>query len=119
MTAFILGDLGRPVQFLGYLFEWPKFFFSLDATERAPFLKYAGPVFEQFIRRATYKLATEPDKYELATVGGEGQQLLCLYERVALYLLRPDAGLVVPPPRAVDDRSMPWLSDDDSASSTV
>ena len=117
MTAFILGDLGRPVLFLDYVLEWPEFFFRL--SHRAPFLKYAGPVFEQFIRRATYKLATEPDKYELATVGGEGQQLLCLYERVALYLLRPDAGLVVPPPRAVDDRSMPWLSDDDSASSTV
>ena len=76
----------------------------MDATERAPFLKYAAPIFEQFIRRAGYKLATEPDKYELATVGGEGQQLLCQFGRVALYLLRPDAGLVVPPPpRAVDD----------------
>ena len=117
MTAFILGDLGRPVQFLGYLFEWPKFFFSLDATERAPFLKYVAPIFEQFIRRAGYKLATEPDKYELATVGGEGQQLLCLFEGVALYLLRPDAGLVVPPlrpPPAIYE-VLTSSSDDDGA----
>ena len=104
MTAFILGDLGRPVRFLDYALEWPKFFFSLDAAERAPFMKYAAPVFEQFIKRASDKLATEPDKYNLATVDGEGQRLLCQFGRVALYLLRPDAGLVVPPPpRAVDD----------------
>ena len=89
----------------------------MDATERAPFLKYAAPIFEQFIRRAGYKLATEPDKYELATVGGEGQQLLCQFGRVALYLLRPDAGLVVPPlrpPPAIYE-VLTSSSDDDGA----
>ena len=107
MTAFILGDLGRPVQFLGYLFEWPKFFFSLDATERAPFLKYAGPVFEQFIRRAADKLRD-----------GSRPALLGLFERVALYLLRPDAGLVPPPPppaRRYAGSVRQHLPDDDDA----
>ena len=87
MTAFILGDLGRPVQFLDYVLEWPDFFFSLDAAERAPFMKYAGPIFEQFIRRAADILRD-----------GSRPALLGLFERVALYLLRPDAGLVPPPP---------------------
>ncbi len=63
--------------------------------------------FHRVASHHTYKLATEPDKYELATVGGEGQQLLCLYERVALYLLRPDAGLVVP----AQTPTPTWLGD--------
>ncbi|CAH0371437.1 unnamed protein product [Pelagomonas calceolata] len=91
MTAFILGDLGRPVLFLDYALEWPEFFFSLNTAERAPFIKYAGPVFEQFIRRAADKLRE----------GSCSPALLGLFERVALYLLHqrelhPDAGLVVP-----------------------
>ena len=52
-----------------------------------PALKYAGPVFEQFIRRAADILRD-----------GSRPALLGLFERVALYLLRPDAGLVPPPP---------------------
>ena len=85
MAAFILGDLGRPVLFLDYVLEWPEFFFTL--SHREPFLKYAGPVFEQFIRRAADILRD-----------GSRPALLGLFERVALYLLRPDAGLVPPPP---------------------
>ena len=108
MTAFILGDLGRPVLFLDYVLEWPEFFFRL--SHRAPFLKYAGPVFEQFIRRAADKLRD-----------GSRPALLGLFERVALYLLRPDAGLVPPPPAAARRyagsvrQRLASSSDDDSA----
>ena len=105
MTAFILGDLGRPVQFLDYVLEWPEFFFSL--SHRAPFLKYAGPVFEQFIGRAADKLRD-----------GSRPALLGLFERVALYLLRPDAGLVPPPPpspRRYAGSVRKHLPDDDDA----
>ena len=109
MTAFILGDLGRPVQFLDYALEWPEFFLSLDAAERAPFLKYAGFAFEQFIRRATDKLRE----------GSRSPALLGLFESVALYLLHPDAGLVVPRPDDGLDAELENVlasrSDDDGA----
>ena len=97
--------------FPDYVLEWPNFFFSLDAAERAPFMKYAGPVFEQFIRRAAAKLR----EGELRSGGsrtncGSRRGSSCLtfnLERVALYLLRPDAGLVVPAPTPTPT----WLGD--------
>ena len=80
----------------------------MDAAERAPFMKYAGPVFEQFIRKAAAKLR----EGELRSGGqcGSFRQpywLTCNLERVALYLLRPDAGLVVPAPTPTPT----WLGD--------
>ena len=99
MAAFILGELGRPVLFPDYVLEWPDFFFSLDAAERAPFMKYAGPAFEQFIRRAASKLRDESRTNPRNCGDGRYRyHILCKLERVALYLLRPDAGLVVPAP---------------------
>ena len=110
MAAFILGELGRPVQFLDYALEWPEFFFSLDAAERAPFMKYAGPIFEQFIRRAAAKLREREIHPGSRTNCGSRRGSSCLtlnLERVALYLLRPDAGLVVPAPTPTPT----WLGD--------
>ena len=110
MTACILGDLGRPVLFLDYVLEWPEFFFSLDAAERAPFMKYAGPIFEQFIRRAAAKLREREIHPGSRTNCGSMRGSSCLtlnLERVALYLLRPDAGLVVP----AQTPTPTWLGD--------
>ena len=107
MAAFILGELGRPVLFPDYVLEWPEFFFSMGPSQRAKFVKYAGPVFEQFIRRAADKLRD-----------GSRPALLGLFERVALYLLRPDAGLVPPPPpppRRYAGSVRQHLPDDDDA----